>query len=583
MSIMLVNELRKFTADVLVVGGGGAGLRAAIAAAEGGARVLLAVKGLAARSGATPMAGNAVQAVFDPADSMETAVEDMQRVGRYLGDENLIQALVTDAPERVRDLVRYGVKFEFDTEERFSMLINPGQTHPRNVTMPGNGYSLAYGLRRQAERTESIHLLEDCIVTRLFTTKGCMAGALAYDMRAGAPVLIEARAVVLATGGYQELWRWTDAETGLTGDGAWLAFKAGATLVDLEMMQHYPTVVCHPPELAGVALSYEYLLDPHICGGQLLDRHGKPLLAPGQVPVRGELSKIIFTAAQEGRAAAHGGMMIDLSPSPLPRETIQAAIEDHEPGIYRHLHALGIDLLEQPVEVHPFTHYVMGGVWINEWGETGVTGLLVGGEAGGNLNGADRISGNGLAESQVFGARAGQRAAEFASGSARRQPDKTAVQVEIERLEGLMHRGADQAQGGTVRGIELKRRIKALMDAHVNGLRDEAGLKTAIGALQRLQNEAVPFLGASPGPPLFNLDLQEALEAEMMVDLAQWVAAAAMERRETRGGHNRLDFPNSAEKVRHTVVSPDGAGGYQVTRASVVRLDRRAKAPGRRA
>jgi fumarate reductase (CoM/CoB) subunit A len=571
---MSLGSPRRISADVLVIGGGGAGLRAAIAAAEGGAQVLLAVKGLAARSGATAMAGDSIQAVFHPDDSPAAAFEDVRRAGSQLGDENLIQALVTDAPQRVRDLARYGVKLQTNPEGDLVLIPYPGQSYARGVSVTGNGYSMAFNLRRQALKNDAIELLDDCMVTRLFTSQGRMAGALAYGMRAGAAVIIEAPAVVLATGGYQELWRWTDAEPSLTGDGAWLAFQAGADLVDLEMVQHYPSVVCHPPEIVGVAPSYEILLNQEWCGAQMLDGRGELMLSPGQMPIRSELSQIIFTALQEGRGAAHGGVMISLAHSPLSREVIRANYDRLEPGVSRHMRSMGVDILEQPIEVRPFTHYLMGGVRINEWCETSVPGLLAAGEVGGNMNGADRIGGNGLAESQVFGARAGQRAAELAANAAHVTPEVGAVATEISRLEGFLSGHTSHSSTDPLRGVELKRRIKTIMDAHVNGQRDKAGLSAALEALGQLQAEALPRLRAAPAPLCFNIDLQEAIEASMMVELAQWTTAAALERSETRGCHTRIDFPNlSANDPEHTLISPDGENGFRVGRAPVVRLN----------
>ena len=254
--------------DVVVVGAGGAGMRAAIAAAEAGARVVLLTKGQAARSGATTMACPSYQAAFsmeDERDSAAIAFEDTCYEGRYLGDENLIKVLTDEATERALDLCRYGVKFRKNERGQFLQIVHPGHSFERNLVIMGDGRAMAAGLHRELFKHDNIRLVEDVVVTRLLKDDHGMAGLIALNMRTGEPAVFAAPAVILASGGYPELWRWTDTEPGLTGEGVYLAYEAGADLVDLEMMLFYPTGLCWPSEVEGTLVQYEGLLTKQYC------------------------------------------------------------------------------------------------------------------------------------------------------------------------------------------------------------------------------------------------------------------------------------------------------------------------------
>jgi len=556
--------------QVAVVGGGGAGLRAALAAAEAGAQVTLLCKGLAARSGATAMAGSSIQMGGHPHDISKVSFEDIRREGRYLGDENLIQAQVNDGPDCLEDLLRYGIKFLKDENNDLQYFPAPGLSLPRNVVIKGNGFGMGMGLRRALEKWESAMLLDDMLVCRLFIENGRICGLLALDMRRGKPLLVTAQAVVLATGGYQELWRWTDAEPGLTGDGAYLAYKAGAELVDLEMMQFYPTAFCHPPQAMGGTIGYEDLLHTDGCGGTLLNGKGDIIQEPAsQLPLRDELMMRIFAEIDAGRATPHGGVYIDLRRSKKSREEMMQVLGEQMLVPYNNLADFGIDILETPLEVKPFTHYLMGGVRINEYGESNVAGLFAAGEAGGNVQGANRISGNGLAESQVFGKRAGQRAALYAAEINTMQPESGAVQTAIEELLAFK-----EEKSHPVRPVALKRSIKHIMNAHVNHNRDTQGLQAALKSFAELRKDTLPKMQVLAGGDIFNYEWQEAVEAQAMLDLAELVAASALAREESRGHHIRRDYPEShAEQCRHVLASRKSQNGYQIRHEPVVRVN----------
>ncbi|MCC7129675.1 MAG: FAD-binding protein [Anaerolineae bacterium] len=563
--------------DVIIVGAGGARMRAAIAAADEGARVIVITKGQAARSGATPMACPSYQAAFameDDRDNPEIAFEDTCFEGRYLGDENLIDALTHEATDRAMDMYSYGVKFRKQENGKFLQVVHPGHSFERNLVIMGNGYAMAAGLRREMLKKPSVKLLEDVVVTRLLMDDGRIAGLVGLDMRSGNTISVQAPTVILATGGYQEMWRWTDTEPGLTGEGVFLAYQVGADLVDLEMMLFYPAGLCYPNEVEGTLVQYEGLLTKKYCAGEMLNGLGEHFLPHTQaLPVRDVMMKLMFREIEEGRGTPHGGVYIDLRNSPRSGEEIRAILTKLDSLPYDQLRDLGIDVEKEPIEVMPVTHYTLGGVRINEWAETTVEGLFAAGEVGGNIHGANRTSGNALAETQVFGRRAGIRAAQYALNTSRRPVDLTEVAQEAERLEQFL-----TPLPSGIRPIELKRKIKKIMHDYVHYRRNREGLQTAIEAFQQLRVEDAPRLCAFDKHRIYNYEWEEAIEAKFMIELGELIAASALTREESRGHHWRTDFPAMRpEWEKHTIVRKVEADQYEVSDAPVIRLKDRTK------
>jgi fumarate reductase (CoM/CoB) subunit A len=572
-----MSNFEMLVTDLVIVGAGGAGMRAAISAAEKGVRVILLTKGQAARSGATPMACPSYQAAFameDERDNPEIAFEDTCFEGRYLGDENLIDVLTRESTERAMDMYRYGVKFRKKENGKFLQVVHPGHSYERNLVIMGNGYAMAAGLRREVLRHENIHLVEDLVTTRLLHNGDRITGLVGMDMRSGQVVAVQAPAVILATGGYPELWRWTDTEPGLTGEGLNLAYQVGANLVDLEMMLFYPAGLCYPSEVEGTLVQYEGLMTKKYCAGVMLNGLGEPFLPETEaLPVRDVMMKLMFTEIEEGRGTPHGGVYIDLTISPRSGKEIREILNRLDSLPYEQLQDLGIDVTKEPIEVMPVTHYTLGGVRINEWAETNVLGLYAAGEVSGNIHGANRTSGNALAETQVFGNRAGIRAAEFAAQAVHHRIDASEVEFEAKRLAGFL----DPVEH-SLRPIELKRQIKAIMHDQVHYRRNATGLQTAIEGLCNLRIDMAPRVRAVSSHRVFNYEWEEAIEAIFMVDLAEMVAASALAREESRGHHWRTDFPTMLpEWEKHTIVHQTNNGSYQISDAPVIRLVDRSK------
>jgi len=542
--------------DVLIVGGGGAGMRAAIEAAARGCRVIVTNKGPVGRSGTTPMAMEAFQAVCSPGDSEGLHFRDTVEGGRHLGDENLISVLVRDAAKRAEDLETYGVRFKRKPGGAFDPMHHPGQTLPRTLFIQGGGFGMLAGLIREAGKHSEIQILNDVLVTRLIVDReGIISGAIYLDMKVGRWKAIQSKAVILATGGYEELWEFNDASCTACGDGVFLAYEAGAQLVDLEMLQYYPTVVIHPPSIQGTLFQYELITNPEVLGGRLLNGNQEPFFEG--VLLRDAIVRAIWREIREGRGTPHGGVSIDLVHSSKTREVLTQALEKWQPNQFHYLKDMGVDLREVLVEVAPHAHYTLGGVAIDEEARATVPGLFVAGEAAGNLHGANRVSGNALAETQVFGAIAGASAASLAK---KRGFDEARVfSPEMETAENLLKAWQGRGREG-IRPQKIRERLRKIMWQKCGVERDGQGLQQGREEIERLEREVLSNLfvtDISQGIPYgaYPQEIQEALEVKMMISLGHLVLSSALFRKETRGHHMRTDYPFSLQEPKHTLLS----------------------------
>jgi fumarate reductase (CoM/CoB) subunit A len=561
--------------DVLIIGGGGAGVRAALEADRQGVSVALINKGIISRSGLTVIAGGSFQVPFghaNPLDNAQVQFEDTVREGRGLGDENLIDILCREAVECVLDLEAYGVKF-LKENGKFAQFMNPGQTWPRFVRVPGRGYHVMAVLQKQLLSRPSIRVFEDCVVTKILTAHdGRPAGAIGFMQQEGRLQTFQGKSVVLATGGYEELWEKSAAAPDSTGDGIALAYPLGAGFVDLEMMLCIPAIAIGSglyPSMP-LLLMYEFLLDPEHLGGKLLNTRGEEFVPSGKLPVRDEMIRLIIKEREEGRATKRGGVFIDLSKSPLSPKALEKKIELLGfRNQFLKFKALGIDLTKDPVEVAPACLNGLGGIRINERTETCIPGLFACGEVAGNIHGANRLSGNALTETQVFGRRAGR----YAGEEAKRRPSfpalsAEAIAEEMRRLESFFKKKRDP-----VRPSAVRKKIKRIMEDRVGYIRDETGIRSAVAALQDIAEQDLPRMQVAE-IRTFNYELQDAYEVHFMTRTAELVSRAALLREESRGHHFRADFPTEDPSwLRHTLLQWRDEGLFCGT-APVIRKEK---------
>jgi fumarate reductase (CoM/CoB) subunit A len=531
-------------------------MRAAIEAAAQGCETIVVNKGPVGRSGTTPMAMEAFQAVCVPGDSEEIHFRDTVEGGRHLGDENLIGVLVRDAVQRAGDLETYGVRFKRKPDGAFDPMHHPGQTFPRALFIQGGGFGMLAGLIREARKHPEIQILNDVLVTRLILDpEGIVSGAIYLDLKEGQWKAIQSKAVILATGGYEELWLFNDAASTACGDGIFLAYEAGAELVDLEMLQYYPTVVIHPSSVQGTLFQYELITNPEVLGGRLLNGKREPFFEG--VLLRDAMVRAIWREIREGRGSPHGGVFIDLIHSTKGREALTQALEKWQPNQFHYLKDMGFDLRDVLVEVSPHAHYTLGGVAIDEEARTSVPGLFAAGEVAGNLHGANRVSGNALAETQVFGALAGASAAAWAG---KREIGKMREICPEMIRDGDPTKGREGKEKEAIRPCQVREQFQRIMWERCGVERDAQGLRQGIEDLVELERKTFPHmvalhvsLGASYGA--YPQEILEAQELRMMISVGRQVLNSAFFRKETRGHHMRKDYPSSLKEPRHSLLS----------------------------
>ncbi|OAT83636.1 hypothetical protein A6M21_07930 [Desulfotomaculum copahuensis] len=546
--------------DVLVIGSGGAGCRAAIAARGEGARVMLVTKDRLEHGGVTLMAPFSCCAAFGHADRRDNSGEhfkDTVQGGAYLSNRRLVEVFAAEAPQRIRELEAYGVTFD-KNGDCYEQVAIPGHSFPRGVHAGfETGRQFQKALNKEIRKMD-ITVREYFMVLDLLLEGDRVAGVLAWDMAAGQFEVVCCRSVVLATGGVQELYHpYCSATAGTTGDGHALALKAGAVLVDMEFIQFYPTCVVWPPVLWGL---HEVSMLVYMLQGRLYNKLGErfmPRVDPrrAELTTRDLLSRGIAGEILAGRGSPHGGVY--LSVSHLPQNAVRDFMEHWFPGNVMRgydLNGAGLDVCRDAFEVAPFAHFTMGGVKIDADGRTSLNGLLAAGEVAGGLHGANRLQGNALAETQVFGRRAGLAAA--SQQTAERGEPMPAAHRALERYRGWLSRRSGKSHH------HFRRRLQELMWEKAGVLREGDGLKRAAAELYALRQEFERAVALRDDGMVYNHEFMGALETANMLDVAQAVILAAGAREETRGAHARLDFPSRDDEnwlVNGLVQYTDGA------------------------
>ena len=550
--------------DVLVVGAGGAGMYAAIAAAREGARVLLADKSMVGRGGATIMAQMTVAAAVGEQgpDDWTRHLADTVEAGRGLVDERLAALLCEGAVERIREMDEWKVGWARDADGRMCQVSAPGHEVPRCVYVDflNTGPAVAQCLRRQSARTPGITKASGLAVTDLVTNDGVAAGAVGFSLEDGAPVTVAARAVVIATGGLTRLYRRNSASANMTGEGYALALRAGAELVDMEFPQFFP--IGHlAPRLVGMD---PIMWDPfrYKLGGRLLNVAGEEFVhryggedEGRYVTTRDIISYAITKEAEAGGATEGGGVFLSFE------HIGERELRDAFGPVIDRLAANGIDLTRQAIEVSPIAHYHMGGVRVNEEMATCVPGLYAAGEAVGGASGANRLSGNAIPEALVFGETAGRHAARSAERLTRGAWTPEAALPHLERLAangGSRPAGDSGRNAGAALG-ELRADLANLMWDDVGVLRTGAGLSSALDRIRTLkvELEAIPLPREGP----YDLARLDWFDLRGGLVTAESVALAALNRSESRGAHQREDHPETdPAQARSQRVRLDAAG-----------------------
>ena len=546
-------------ADILVIGAGGAGCRAAIEAAEcyPQSRILVLSQGPVGRSGLTVMANGGMLWVTHPDDKPEYLFREILSAGAYLNDQNLVEILTQEGTLRGNELINWGAQeLDFSVVSKIGGAApdeqGTGHSFPRHHYIPGITYMTA--LRKELERRSNITIMEDVIATMLLITGDRAVGATILNIRTGEILSIEAKSTILATGGLGELYdHSSNTPFGLyghaSGMGYALAYHAGAELIDMEMIQFTGNQL-YPPWLLG---NPALLISK--CGGKYINAHGDEFM---KLPLtRDETQILAHKEIEKGNGTERGGVFIDLTLSPLSSEEIGEEMKNtlavdlckERWKLIEAMSAENPDPKNWRIEFTPGgAHFSMGGVRINEKCETSIKGLYAAGEVAGGVQGANRMGGNALMEIIVFGARAGRYAGEFANST-------TWVELETQTLNAEHNRLHDFFRTGDVAPRTVMDKIAAIMSKYVAVSRKGGGLKQAISDFESLRSNDLPQMRV-PRVKTFNSQWVEAVQAVYMLDLAEMITRSALFRSESRGAHYREDFPQRDPAwLKHTCVT----------------------------
>jgi succinate dehydrogenase / fumarate reductase flavoprotein subunit len=532
---------RSNVANVLVIGTGAAGLRAAIAAHQAGSEVVVVGKRRRDDAHTVLAAGgiNAALGTVDPQDSWQQHFGDTLREGYFLADPRVVELLAREAPAAVLELADWGAPFARTADGRLDQRFF-GAHRWRRTCYAGDWTGRAI-LRTLTSKVADLGLtvIDDQYVSQLLVADGTCFGALAFDLETGERTVFLADAVVLAAGGHTRIWRRSSSRRDEnTGDGMYLALRAGCRLADMELVQFHPTGMVAPEEAAGTLVTEAVRGE----GGQLKNALGERFMARYD-PERMELSTrdrvalANYTEIAEGRGGPHGGVFLDIS------HLGKDAILEKLPRMYRQfLEYQMLDISREPMEVAPTAHYSMGGVVVDpDSHATDVAGLYAVGEVAAGLHGANRLGGNSLAETVVFGRRAGEAAAEYSASRDLQLRARDVVRAADEELSSLIRPGSEFAR-------PLQRALRDTMWEHCGVVRDQAGLQHGLDRVAELRQLAgeVDVRPSSEG----YADLAHALDLRASLLAAEATLLGALARRESRGAHQRRDFPQLDTDLR---------------------------------
>jgi succinate dehydrogenase / fumarate reductase flavoprotein subunit len=583
--------------DVLVVGAGGAGLRAAIEAANAGARVGLVCKSLLGKAH-TVMAEGGVAAALanvDDRDNWRVHFADTMRGGQYMNNWRMAELHAQQAPDRVRELEAWGAVFDRTPDGRILQRNFGGHKYPRLAHVGDRtGLEMIRTLQDHAIHL-GIDVHMECTVIDLFKDGDRVSGALAYDRERGRFRLFEAKAIVLATGGIGRAFHVTSNSWEYTGDGQSLAYRAGAALQDMEFVQFHPTGMVWPPSVRGILVTEGVRGE----GGILVNKDGRRFMfddipenyrsqtadneeegwryvqgdknarRPPELLTRDHVARCIMREVREGRGSPHGGVFLDISWIKQKVANAPDHIRKKLPSMYHQFKQLAdIDITAEPMEVGPTTHYVMGGIRVD--GDTQMStipGLFAAGESAAGLHGANRLGGNSLSDLLVFGKLAGEHAAKYAAGV-------SAVTVSSDEVaksakHALEPFDRDTAGPSSEGAYQVQHALQEMMQALVGIVRREEEMQQALEGLGGLRERAARV--TVPGNREYNPGWHTALDLQNLLTVAEAVTRSAIERKESRGGHFREDFPEKDATYAgfNIIVRRSSDGGMVVERSPI--------------
>lgn len=567
--------------DVLVIGAGGAGLRAAIEAAAAGVSVAMISRSLLGKAH-TVMAEGGVAAALanvDDRDGWKVHFSDTMRGGQYLNNGRMAEIHAKESPDRVRELEAWGAVFDRTDDGRILQRNFGGHKYPRLAHVGDRtGLEMIRTLQDYAIH-QNIEVFQEYTIISLLKDGDKIVGAFGFDREKGRFKVFQAQAVIIATGGMGRIYKISSNSWDCTGSGISLAYHAGAELIDMEFVQFHPTGMVWPPSVRGLLITEGVRGE----GGVLRNIHGRRFMfddipdlykdqtstdedegwrytqgdknakRPPELLTRDHVARCIRREIKEGRGTPHGGVYLDIS---WIKEKISDApghIKKKLPSMYHQFKELaGVDITKEPMEVGPTTHYIMGGIRVDPDSQmTGVPGLFAAGECAAGLHGANRLGGNSLSDLLVFGKRAGEYAAKYARAT---PPAKSLDEKQIEEIARRALAPFERnVSDGSENPFQLQAQLQESMQELVGIVRIEAELTQAISTIQKIKAKAETVgCGGNRG---YNPGWHTALELTHMLTVAEAIARAAAERRESRGGHFREDFPHKSDEYSKINIS----------------------------
>jgi succinate dehydrogenase / fumarate reductase flavoprotein subunit len=520
--------------DVLIIGAGGAGLRAALGALAQGAKVGVVCKSLLGKAHTVMAEGGiaAAMANVDTADDWRAHFRDTMRGGKFLNNWRMAQIHAQEAPDRVRELEQWGALFDRTQDGQILQRAFGGHTF-RRLCHVGDRTGLEMIRTLQDRGVQlGIDVYMECTITRLLKDGDRVVGAFGYWREQGRFVVFRAKSIVLATGGIGKAWKITSNSWEYTGDGMALAYDAGAELMDMEFVQFHPTGMVWPPGVQGILVTEAVRGE----GGVLRNKLGQRFMEQYdpkkmELSTRDVVARAIYTEVREGRGTEHGGAYLDISQKPADY------VKKKLPSMYHQFKELAdVDITKGPMEVGPTCHYMMGGVRVEaETAKSSVPGLFAAGEAAAGLHGANRLGGNSLSDLLVFGHRAGLAAAEFAKVI---QPALIDSE-QVEEAAGEILAPFERETGENP--YTVHRDLQEAMQTLVGIFRNKEDLTRALEELEKLKVRAGRL--SVEGSRLFNPGWHLAQDLKAMLTVSEAVTRSALARQESRGAHSRIDYP----------------------------------------
>jgi succinate dehydrogenase / fumarate reductase, flavoprotein subunit len=581
--------------DVLVIGAGGAGLRAAIEASAGGASVGVVCKSLLGKAHTVMAEGGVAAAIgnVDERDNWKVHVTDTLRGGAYVNNPRMAELHAQEAPARVKELEAWGALFDRTRDGRILQRNFGGHRYPRLAHVGDRtGLEMIRTLQDHGIHQGITFHMENT-VTRLLLDSGRIAGAVGYDRERGRFRVFGAKAVVLATGGIGRAFKITSNSWEYTGDGHTLAYDAGAELIDMEFVQFHPTGMVWPPSVRGILVTEgvrgeggvlensegrRFMFDdiPELYVNQTADSPeegwryvlgDREARRPPELLTRDHVARCIVKQIKAGKGSPHGGVFLDISWIKEKIPKAEEHIKKKLPSMYHQFKELaGIDITREPMEVGPTTHYIMGGVRVDADSQmTSVPGLFAAGECAAGLHGANRLGGNSLSDLLVFGKRAGEHAAIFAGEHGAAAVDEAQVKAVV--ADALAPLESDPS-GENPYAIQYE--LQELMQANVGIVRLEAEMEEAVARIGALRERA--RRATAPGNREYNPGWHTALDLHNLLTVSEAIARSALLRKESRGGHFREDFPEKSEAFGKVNVAcrKDAGGGMEVAETPLV-------------